>query len=50
MIRLAELGCGCVIILAHALTGRDGILLLLAAFLFGVPIQIVYERMEKRKK
>ena len=44
VLRLAELGCGCVLVVVHALTGVDSVILLIIALLFGVPIEIVWEK------
>ena len=49
MIRLAELGCGLGLVVLHALTGVDSAIILIAALLFGVPIEILWERMEGKK-
>ena len=46
-IRLGELGCGCFALFIHAQYRVDGILLLIIAILFGVPIEIVYEKVKK---
>lgn len=48
IIRLAELGAGCLCLFIHAHYGIDSALLLLSAFLFGVPLEILWEM--KRKK
>lgn len=50
LIRLAELGCGFGLVVLHALTGVDNLIILIAALLFGVPIQILWERKKKEEE
>ena len=48
IIRLAELACGCFCLAIYALTGVDNALIILCSFLFGVPLEIIYERVRER--
>ena len=50
IIRLAELLCGCFCLAIYALTGVDNALIILCSFLFGVPLEILYERMKEREQ
>jgi len=47
-LRVVELIVGAYLVTLHVLTGVDGFLLLICAFLFGVPIEIIYEKVKKR--
>ena len=49
VLRLAELGVGFGLVVVHALTGVDNLIILIAALLFGVPIQILWERKKKEE-
>jgi len=47
VLRIAELGAGCVLVVVHALTGVDSFIILMACILFGVPVEIIYEHKKK---
>ena len=44
IIRIVELICGLCCIAIYAYTGVDNVLLLIAAFCFGVPLEVIHER------
>lgn len=46
-IKLVKIGAGCFLALLHVVTGVNGIILLMAAFLFGIPLEEVFKRQNK---
>jgi len=50
IIKLARLGCGTALLLAHALTGVNGSLIAVGLFLLGVPFELAKKEKEETTK